>query len=262
MLKVVYFDEGSALDFISIKNGGNLIEETVKEKRTGGNFQGEAGAGVKAGQGIRRLLDTLLVDVDGKVGLDGSIFREKTNLVQSSISNTILTDFIQTVNRQRRKEKEIERLEGYEVKIVEDSIAYFQRISPYLLFTEGNVDLGDGINMNISKMQDALKIGKGYYELLAINNDGQEVITRFNNAVFRNNYSVSDLDQMNLVFYGIKVGKLKKDLLNFKKLMEIYSKANIDELEALKRKFQQKDKQKVDTSNNLDVYDIILAGVE
>ncbi len=262
MLKVVYFDEGSALDFISIKNGGNLLEETVKEKKTGSNFKGEAGAGVKAGQGIRRLLDTLLVDVDGKVGLDGNLFREKTNLVQSSISNTVLTDFIKTVNRQRRKNREIDKLEGYEIEIVEDSIAYFQRISPYLLFTDGEVDLGDGINMNISKMQDALKIGKGYYELLAKNNDGQEIITRFNNSVFRNNYSVSDLDQMNLVFYGIKVGKLKKDLLNFEKLMETYSKSNKDELEDLKRKFQQKDKQKADASDKLDVYDIILAGVE
>lgn len=262
LLKVVYFDEGSALDFISIKNGGNLIEETVKERKTGGNVQGEGGAGVKTGQGIRRLLDTLLVDVDGKVGLDGSLFREKTNIIQSSLSNTILTDFIRAVNRQRRKKKEIEKLEGYEIEIVEDSIAYFQRIAPYLNFTEGKVELGDGINMSMNKIQDTLKIGKGYYELLAKNHGGQEIIIRFNNSVFRNNYSVSDLDQMDLVFYGIKVGKLEKKLLNFESLMEIYSKNNKDDLNDIKRKFQQKDKEKSDVSNKLDVYDIILAGVE
>ncbi len=104
VLKVVYFDEGSAMDFISIKNGGNLIEEAVKSKKTGSDAEGEAGAGVKAGQGIRRLLDTLLVNVDGKIGFDGRLFREKTNIIQSSLSNTILTDFIKVVNRQRKKQ--------------------------------------------------------------------------------------------------------------------------------------------------------------
>lgn len=262
MLKVVYFDEGSALDFISIKNGGNLIEETIKEKKKGSDIGGAGGAAVKAGEGIRRLLDTLLVDVDGKVGFDGSIFREKTKIIQSSLSNTIMTDFIRTVNRQRGKRREIEKLEGYQIEIVEDSIAYFQRISPYLIFTEGKVDLGDGINMNISKMQEALKVGKGYYELLARNGQEKEVIIRFNNSVFRNNYSVSDLDQMDLVFYGIKVGRLEKNLLNFEKLMGTYSKANKDGMDELKRKFQQKSTGMKDETTVLDVYDIILAGVE
>lgn len=267
MLKVVYFDEGSAMDFISIRNGGNLIEEAVKSKKTGSDVEGEAGAGVKAGQGIRRLLDTLLVDVDGKVGFDGRLFREKTNIIQSSLSNTILTDFIKVVNRQRKRTKEIEKLAGYTIEIVEDSIAYFQRISPYLIFTEGNVDLGDGLNMNVSKLQDALKVGKGYYELLAKNSDGKEIILRFNNSVFRNNYSVSDLDQMNLVFYGIKVGKLDKKLLNFENLMETYSssKNDVRGMEDIKDGFRQKrlhPKTNLNPKLELDVFDIILAGVE
>lgn len=267
MLKVVYFDEGSAMDIISIKNGGNLIEEAVKSKKTGNELEGDASAGVKAGQGIRRLLDTLLVDVDGKVGFDGRMFREKTNIIQSSLSNTILTDFIKVVNRQRKKKREIEKLENYTIEIVEDSIAYFQRISPYLIFTEGKVDLGDGIDMNVSKLQDALKIAKGYYELLAKNKAGKEVVFRFNNSTFRNNYSVSDLDQMNLVFYGIKVGKLDKNLLNFESLMETYSnsQSNIKGIEDLKTGFHNKRHQSEGRPGfhcELDVFDIILAGVQ
>lgn len=267
MLKVVYFDEGSAIDIISVKNGGNLIEEAVKSKKTGNKAEGSAGASVKAGQGIRRLLDTFLVDVDGKVGFDGRMFREKENIIQSSLTNTILTDFIQVVNRQRKKKKDIEKLENYTIEIVEDSIAYFQRISPYLAFTEGKVDLGDGIDMNVSKLQDALKVGKGYYELLAKNEDGEEVVFRFNNSTFRNNYSISDLDQMNLVFYGIKVGKLNKELLNFENLMETYSNSqnNVKGIEDLKAGFRNK-RQYLETdlhsNNELDVFDIILAGVQ
>ncbi len=121
--------------------------------------------------------------------------------------------------------------------------------------------------MNISKLQDALKIGKGYYELLAKNISGQEIILRFNNSVFRNNYSVSDLDQMNLVFYGIKVGKLDKSLLNFENLMDTYSKSQNDVrgMEDIKDSFLQKrlpPKGNVNSKLKLDVFDILLAGVE
>lgn len=257
------------MDFISIKNGGNLIEEAVKAKKKGSNVEGTANAGVAAGKGIRRLLDTLLVDVDGKVGFDGSLFREKSNLIQSSLTNTILTDFIQVVNRQRGKRKEIIKFEGYDIEIVEDSIAYFQRISPYLVFTDGEVDLGEGINMNISKLQDALKVGKGYYELLAKSTNKEvDIILRFNNSTFRNNYSVSDLDQMKLVFYGIKVGKMDKSLLNFENLMELYSKKDKDITKELRRgfakevKIDQTPEDNTSTENFLNVYDVILAGVE
>ena len=267
MLKVVYFDEGSAMDFISIKNGGNLIEETVKAKKTGSDLKGEAGAGVAAGKGIKRLLDTLLVDVDGKIGFDGSLFREKSNFIQSSLSNTILTDFIQVVNRQRRKKKEIEKLEGYTVEFVEESIAYFQRISPYLAFTDGELPLGDGINMSVNKLQEALKVGKGYYELLAVKDDPEdEIVLRFNNLAFRNNYSVADLDQMDLVFYGIKVGKIDKDLLNFENLMGVYSNTTKDVTKELTKGLRKsnplEENNDEKASSLLDVYDLILAGVE
>lgn len=267
MLKVVYFDEGSAMDLISIKNGGNLIEQTIKEKKSGNTSKGEIRAGVSAGKGIRKLLDIFLVDIDGEVKFDGSLFREKAKIIESSLSNTLLTDFIELVNRQRKKEKEVEKLENYKIEVVEDSIAYYQRISPYLILTEGKVDLDQGINININKLHDTLKTGKGYYELLATNytkGSSKEVIIRFNNSVFRNNYSVSDLDQMELVFYGVKVGRLDKKLLNFQHQMDAYSnnKKDIDVAEELKKGFQPDREDRDENGTNLEVYDIILAGVE
>lgn len=267
---MVYFDEGSAMDLISIKNGGNLIEQTVEAKKSGNTVLGGAKAGISAGRGIRKLLDMFLVDIEGKVKFDAELYRNKDKFIESTLSNTILTDFISLVRRQRKRPRDVEILSDYKIEIVEESIAYFQRISPYLIFTEGKVDLGDGLNMEINKLQDALRVAKGYYELLAINKkNNDEVILRFNNAEFRNNYSISDLDQMNLLFYGIKVGKMDKNLLNFENLMETYSGTNSsagnDAILHIKREFKNKDEKSVNKHNDivkLDVFDVVLAGVK
>lgn len=264
MLKVVYFDEESAMDLISIKNGGNLIEQAINTKDSGNEVSGGAKTSISAGKGIRKLLDMFLVDVDGQVKFNSNLYRENNSFIESTLSNTILTDFITLVNRQRKTPKEVKILKNYKVEIVKDSIAYFQRISPYLIFTEGRVDIGEGLNMEINKLQDALKLGKGYYELLAMKGT-EEIILRFNNSVFKNNYSISDLDQMELVFYGIKVGNMDKKLLNFETLMGKYSgnnKVQDDVFEITKQEISNESEKNIKNNElKLDVYDVLLAGV-
>lgn len=57
---------------------------------------------------------------------------------------------------------------------------------------EGDIVLDEEVLININKMYEILKLGKGYYEIFVKKNDN-ECIVRFNNKVFVNNYNLIDL---------------------------------------------------------------------
>ena len=79
-------------------------------------------------------------------------------------------------------------------------------------------------------------------------------VFRFNIEAFRNNYGIADLTKMNLVYYGVKVGSVDISLLdisnefNGEKITTINSAFDIEENTVGK--------------NVVDVYDIMLAGIE
>lgn len=121
--------------------------------------------------------------------------------------------------------------------------------------TEGKLSIYEDFNFPINEMHDALKYAKGYYELLAINKSNQDSkkIFRFNNNAFKNNYSISDLEQMDFVYYGVKVGSMKEQDLDFSNMF------NDDKEVAISLDSLEDNKLNL---NELDVYDVILAGVE
>ena len=122
--------------------------------------------------------------------------------------------------------------------------------TPYLKITKSDFT-SEGFTFDLARMDEAFESGKGYYELIS-EKDSNKYIFRFNIEAFRNNYGIADLTKMNLSYYGIKVGSADVNLLDINKEFNfeqgnINSAFDIEETQA--------------KPNELDVYDILLAGI-
>ena len=109
--------------------------------------------------------------------------------------------------------------------------------------------------MDISKMDEAFKNAKGYYEIIAEKETegfNDKRILRFNINAFRNSYNISDLLKMDLEFYAIRVGRVSEEMLDINKELGVEEKI-FTAFEDLISSDNQ--------SSELDVYDVILAGV-
>lgn len=243
MRKIVYFDENSATDYLTILNGGTLLISDTDEEKVGNNAE------IKAGAKLKILFNSLFVS--GSANLDSNIgaYTSGENFIKTTISNTTLSDFIEVVTE---SDNDIKCMKGYGIHIMPNSIAYFQTITPYLAMTEGQIRVDGDFAINMNKMYDTLRLGKGYYELLAMKG-AEKAIFRFNNEAFKNNYGISDLLQMNLSFYGVEVGRGKEDQFDFSKMFSDEGKVLTD--------FEQVVTEQ-NESKSLPIYDIILAGVE
>lgn len=276
MIKIIYFDEGSATDFLSIINDGELINEFVKYNEKEAHISGDTNVGA----GISKLFGLIKGNLNSELNLQGSF--QNSDLIKTTISNTILTDFISYINSNEKDDiNYIVKLSDYKIIIPTNSIAMFQQITPYMLMTNNDLTINEDLELKLDKMYEALEFAKGYYELIGVNkiNENDRRIFRFNNKAFKNNYSVSDLVYMDLVFYGIKVGKMKESLLDFNNLIDDIT------LEQDKTKTQTDlEKNFIDTFNDsfkgedinisegkynedgkdleYTIYDIILAGVD
>ena len=95
MLKIVYFDELSATDYLIIKKEGitNEIEEQLysKDKEKDVNVSGDIGA----------RLPLWLFGIGGGIKGEGKVKLENTenNILKKTISNSLLSDFIQEINK-------------------------------------------------------------------------------------------------------------------------------------------------------------------
>ena len=206
MVKVVYFDEDVAVDYLDVYAGGREARSTSNSShrtRSGGvDAKVEASAKFHLLSYVRASLG-----VDGKVGLSGST--EK--LVNQTISNTILTDYIEKVGQD---DSGVERLDGYRLEFPNPSFSLTRAMLPYLRLEDesANPEVFDSIEKVFSEI-------KGYYEMLATR-EGCRVILRFNSLAFRHNYKYSDMLSMGLTYYAVPVGvrsvydlKLEMELL-------------------------------------------------
>lgn len=65
-------------------------------------------------------------------------------------------------------------------------------------------DKGQVFNLDITKIEEAISRGRGFYEFIAIDeNDHKEKIFRFSSVAFRNNYTMSDIAKMQLSLYAV-----------------------------------------------------------
>lgn len=105
-------------------------------------------------------------------------------------------------------------------------------------------------------MDEVLADAKGYYELLGETKDGSKRVLRFNLKAFRNNYGLTDLGRMRLVFHGVLVGQTSEQALSMEAEMSgSAGDATVTAVELVDGVDMQSD-------DLLDVYDVILAGVE
>lgn len=130
-------------------------------------------------------------------------------------------------------------------------------IAPFLQMIDGKIPLkssdGSEFVLDISKMEDAINKGRGYYEFVA-NIEGVEKILRFNLDAFRNNYTMSDLPKMQLTYFAIKVGKINKQDLRVEKEFEFGTNKSSKRADYTGESNDQE-------TTEIDVYDVVLAGV-
>lgn len=245
MLKVVYFDEGSAIDYLDIFNDGTVNK--IKEKNTTINSIVDSEVEAKAKTGIFFKAIKPFADINLGGGLEASLSRLGESVVKATISNTVLSDFI-TVSE---KDKSIEKTINYKISAFQDSITFMKMYTPYL-----NMMKLQDESINFQKIDETLEKSKGYYELIAINKSNKQVVLRFNIKAFRNNYNLVDLTRMDLSFYSVKVGKMDVNNLEAKKELNFKQQATLLTSDEIISGIDATDKIEA------DVFDVILAGIK
>lgn len=242
MVKVVYFDEESASDYLDISAGGKEVatSENVKDRTT--NLHGEVETRLAA-----KFSWLPFLGGSAEVGAGVDISSAGQSVLRKTLSNTILTDYLAQVNDDPR----IERLKGLRVTAARGSMAYMKMFTPYMVVAKTE-DQG----IDLARLDEALASAKGYYELLGEAEDGPKRVLRFNIRAFRNSYGLTDLSRMQLVFHGILVGKTSEHSLGIEAEMSLDT--NIEPVSAL----ELVDGRREQSDVLLDVYDVLLAGVE
>lgn len=242
MIKIVYFDEESASDLLDIVAGGK--ETSSKELSKNRAAEIEAEASVKAAARFN-WLPFFGGSAEASVAASASTIGH--SILNKTLSNTILTDYLNKVNELDG----VRQLTGLTVSARNGSAAYMKMYTPYLVMLNQ-----DEMPVNLAELDNALLSAKGYYELLGQDVDGSKCILRFNIRAFRNNYGLVDLGRMRLVFHGIQVGAATESSLMMQ--VEMTSESESIPLTGL----DIVDGTSTKPNKFLDVYDVILAGVE
>lgn len=104
-MKVVYFDESSAIDYLTISNHGQRSTSSQTEK----TVEGSTSADVKVKSKLGKWLSVIPgIEIDGEVNLSGKVAADK--LVKSSVTSAVLSDFLESA---AKPSDEIVKLEDY-----------------------------------------------------------------------------------------------------------------------------------------------------
>ena len=266
-LKIVYFDEAFVADFMQIIAGGELKKTT--EFITEVNAGIEGAAGVQAGIGtetnaLSKIFKFLSgATIDAEVGINTNLSRKSDRIAKNILENTLLADFIALLDSDQRRSKN-KRCNGIRVfpKVIVrpevNSFSYIMLIAPFLSMIDGELPFktsdGNAMKIDITKIEEAIEKGRGYYEFVATVN-GKDVILRFNRSSFRNSYTMSDLPKMRLTYYAIHVGQIDKSDLQVQREFEFgttKSSRRVDYASAV---------EGGSIASEIDVYDVVLAGV-
>ena len=197
-----------------------------------------------------------------EVGTDVNAMRKSERLAKNILENTLLSDFIILLESDKRRTKnkrcsEIKIFPKITVRPEKNSFTYMMLIAPYISMVNGQfpIQINDNPSMqiDITKMEEAIEKGRGYYDFIA-DFDNKEIVLRFNRTAFRNSYTMSDLPKMQLTYYGIHVGKINKTDLQVQKEFEFGTSNGSSRIN-----YSEENSENIFTK--LDVYDIVLAGV-
>ena len=264
--KIVYFDEESVTDYVQIVAGGELENtmELLKSRdiQEGQHIEGNGKIGIG---GIFKAL--LGWEASASAGISAGLTFDSSKMVKNIVKNTILTDFIKTIesassgkNTSRLPKGTIKKFKGYKISTEENSLSYMVMVSPYLSMLKSGASIPAGeFNIAIDKLDNALRNAKGYYEFVGTKGKSR-VILRFNINSFRNSYTISDLLKMDLSMYAIKVGRTSLANLNVNE--ELGMNVSIIPKDNPSYEPDKEYDEGITDSTILDVFDVLLAGVE
>lgn len=265
--KVVYFDEDSVTDYVQIIAGGELEKTTQLLKESEKCGEADTSAGGKAGiSGVFKALLGLEAQASAEATMGITLNTNK--MAKNIVKNTILTDFLGIIDGKatdkggKLKQGSIKKFQGYTISVEKDSLSYIVMVSPYLSMFKGDLGIPAGeFDIAVEKLDNALRSAKGYYEFIGTKGKSK-VVLRFNINSLKNNYKINDLLKMNLSIYAIKVGTTTLEQLNVNKELDIdfYNTAKDNpDYHAGEQEAPNSENSK---SKRLDVYDVLLAGVE
>lgn len=265
--KVVYFDEDSVTDYVQIVAGGSL--ENTEELLKGREVTEEQEVQANAKGGIGGVFKALLGwEANASAEISAGLAFNSNKMVRNIVKNTILTDFLSILEDkgtlQRRTSRlpkgTIKKFKDYVITAEKDSLSYMVMVSPYLsmLKTGSAIPAGE-FSIAIDKLDNALRNAKGYYEFIGTRGKSR-VVLRFNINSFRNGYTISDLLKMNLSIYAIKVGKTTAEMLNVNK--ELGMDVSFLPKDNPSYEGESSNEEETTASQVLDVFDVLLAGVE
>lgn len=246
IVKIVYFDQDTASDYLDIVAGGSL--ESTKENI--GTRTVETHANVEAKLSAK-LSWLPFIGGAGELGAGAEASLAGGSILSKTLSNTILTDYLESSSGDLR----ISKLNGFRVYAAENSMAFMKMFTPYMIAARA-----EDADFNMALMDEALEKAKGYYELIGEDATQRKIVLRFNIRAFRNSYGLSDLSRMNLVFHGIEVGHTTELSLNIESELAQNSPQDLKLASFIEE--SPSDSSGASGDNKLPVYDIILAGVE
>lgn len=242
MIKIVYFDEESASDYLDITAGGKELSTSNDVRERSKEVHGKVEAGLAA-----KLSWLPFLGVSGEVGAGTAASAAGKSILSKTLSNTILTDYLAKASDDSR----IVELRGLRATAPKDSMAYVKMFTPYMIIARTEAQ-----GVDLARLDEALAGAKGYYELFGVGQNGPALVLRFNIGAFRNNYGLTDLGRMKLVFHGILVGQTAS------KSLDMRAEMALDDDQASITAAQILDGQAAEAADLLDVYDVLLAGVE
>lgn len=247
LIKVVYFDEQSASDYLDISAGGKTMVTTEQIRDRTTRMQGDVEAKVAA-----KLSWLPFIGGSAEASGEVDISRVGQSILSKTLSNTILTDYLAEVTN----DKGVERMHGLKVSAPKDSMAFVKMYTPYMIIMN-TADHG----MDLGRMDEAFESAKGYYELIAEGEGRDKCVLRFNISAFRNNYGLADLGRMDLVFHGVRVGRTTEAQLNIN--VEMAGGVEPPSSSGTSARDLLRSAETADPGGHaLDVYDVILAGVQ
>lgn len=240
IVKIPYFDEEAAQDYLDVKNGGRLDWSTDENKEKLAKIVGEIEAEVGGGINILAMLKSAF-QAKGDMSYSSTL----SKVIDSRLKNTLLTDYLITAN----EDVSVKKFVDVVVSPYPNSFTMYKMFSSYL-----TVVPQDKMPIDMEKFNQALLGERGYYELVAEEKD-RKYILRFNINAFRNGYHLTDLSKMNLIYYGIPVGKLSLRKLSIDKEFDYVTKSEEVSAEVVLGEGETVQEEQC------EVYDIIIAGV-
>ncbi len=266
-LKIIYFDEAFVADFMQIIAGGELKKTTEFITEVNSGTEGDVGVAGSIGTektGLSKIFSFLSgATINAEAGVNVNLSRKSDRIAKNILENTLLSDFIALLDADKRRPKN-KRCSGIKifpqvvVKPEVNSFSYIMLIAPFLSIIDSELPFktseGDAMKIDITKIEEAIEKGRGYYEFVATI-DNKDVILRFNRSAFRNSYTMSDLPKMQLTYYAIRVGQIEKSDLQVQKEFEFGTS------KSSKRVDYASASEGDSVSAEIDVYDVVLAGV-